>query len=178
MELPRHGRMMNAGRRASMNAEPSALDARRRSELIQTLLDKLRDRYVYPDVATAMAEAIQRRAGDGEYDAITEAEPFCAALTAHLREVSHDQHLRVFYSTEARPPRETDGPTPEERAQFHEWGRLNNFGFARVERLPGNIGYLDLRGFFPAEFDEAGATAAAAMNLLAHTSALIIHLRQ
>jgi hypothetical protein len=160
-----------------MNGEPPALDARRRSELIDTLLDKLRDRYIYPDVATAMEEAIRRRAGSGEYDAITEGEQFCEVVTAHLREVSHDKHLHVFYSAEAHPLRETDGPTPEEIARFHEWGRLNNFGFARAERLPGNVGYLDLRTFFPPELEGAGATAVAAMNLLAHTSALIIDLR-
>ena len=161
-----------------MNGEQPALDARRRSELIDALLDKLRDRYIYPDVAAAMAEAIRRRAGSGEYDAITDGKQFCEELTAHLREVSHDKHLHLFYSAEAHPLRETDEPTPDERARFHEWGRLNNFGFARVERLPGNIGYLDLHSFFPPELEGAGAAAAAAMNLLAHTSALIIDLRE
>ena len=27
-----------------------------------------------------------------------------------------------------------------------------NFGFAKVERLQGNVGYIDIRGFVPAEF--------------------------
>jgi C-terminal processing protease CtpA/Prc len=52
----------------------------------------------------------------------------------------------------------------------------SNFGFEKVERLDGNIGYLDLRGFFDAE--AAGETAAAAMNFLGNTDALIIDLRQ
>lgn len=160
-----------------MNGDPPALDARRRSELIETLLAKLRDRYIYPDVATAMEEAIRRRAGSGEYDAITEGEQFCEVLTAHLQEVSHDKHLHLFYSAEAHPLRETDEPTPEEIAEFQEVGRLYNFGFARVERLPGNIGYLDLRAFFTPDLEGAGATAVAAMNFLAHSSALIIDLR-
>ena len=51
-----------------------------------------------------------------------------------------------------------------------------NFGFERIERLAGNIGYLDLRGFLPPEF--IGDTAAAAMTFLAGTEALIIDLRQ
>jgi len=160
-----------------MNAEPPALDAQRRTELIGTLLDKLRDRYIYPDVATAMEEAIRRHAASGDYDAITEGKQFSEVVTAHLQAVSHDKHLHVIYSAEAYPVRETNEPTPEEIASFHEWGRLNNFGFARVERLPGNIGYLDLRSFFPPELDGAGAAAVAAMNLLAHTSVLIVDLR-
>src|SRR5262245_15060034 len=103
-----------------MNQKSPALDARRRSELIEALLDKLRDRYIYPDVATAMEEAIRRRASSGEYDAIIEGEQFCEVVTAHLREVSHDKHLHLFYSAEAHPLRETDEPTPEEIARFHE----------------------------------------------------------
>jgi C-terminal processing protease CtpA/Prc len=59
---------------------------------------------------------------------------------------------------------------------YREIERLQNYGFARVERLPGNVGYLDLRSFANAAI--GGETAAAAMTLLAHTSALIVDLRQ
>jgi retinol-binding protein 3 len=161
-----------------MDGEQPALDARHRSELIERLVEKLRERYIYPDVATAMEESIRRRVGSGEYDAISEGKQFCEVVTAHLQEVSQDKHLHLFYSAEGHPLRETGEPTPQEIADFQEWGRLHNFGFARVERLPGNIGYLDLRTFFTPELEGAGATAIAAMNFLAHTSALIIDLRE
>lgn len=161
-----------------MAGAPSALDAQQRSELIEMLCEKLRERYIFPDIATAMEEAIRMRAGNGEYDAITEGKQFCEALTAHLQEVSHDKHLHLYYSPEGHPVREVDEPTPEEIADFHEWGRLHNFGFARVERLAGNVGYLDLRAFFTPELEGAGETAVAAMNFLAHSSALIIDLRE
>jgi retinol-binding protein 3 len=51
---------------------------------------------------------------------------------------------------------------------------LTNFGFAKVQRLPGNVGYLRLHAFFPAAVARAGATAVAAMNFIAETSALIV----
>jgi C-terminal processing protease CtpA/Prc len=51
-----------------------------------------------------------------------------------------------------------------------------NFGFEKLERLAGNIGYLDLRGFPPPQM--MGDTAAAAMTFLANMEALIIDLRQ
>ena len=55
-------------------------------------------------------------------------------------------------------------------------GRLDNFGIHRVERLDGNIGYLDLRRVpVPAI---AGPAMAAAMELVAGTYALIIDLRR
>jgi C-terminal processing protease CtpA/Prc len=55
-------------------------------------------------------------------------------------------------------------------------GELVNFGIHRVERLDGNIGYLDLRGLPPPE--HAGPAITAAMELVAGTFALIIDLRR
>jgi C-terminal processing protease CtpA/Prc len=55
-------------------------------------------------------------------------------------------------------------------------GRLDNFGIHRVERLAGNVGYLDLRRVpVPAN---AGPAISAAMELVAGTYALIIDLRR
>jgi C-terminal processing protease CtpA/Prc len=55
-------------------------------------------------------------------------------------------------------------------------GRLDNFGIRRVERLAGNVGYLDVRRVpVPAN---AGPAIAAAMELVAGTHALIIDLRR
>ena len=54
-------------------------------------------------------------------------------------------------------------------------GRLDNFGIRRVERLDGNIGYIDLRRVaVPAN---AGPAITAAMELVAGTYALIIDMR-
>jgi hypothetical protein len=97
-------------------------------------------------------------------------------LTEHLRTVSHDKHLRVRYSAEtlAKEP-EHQEPTPEELEQMRRFMSARNFGFEKVERLEGNVGYLDLRGFMPPLM--AGDTAAAAMSFLANTDALIdLHL--
>jgi C-terminal processing protease CtpA/Prc len=58
---------------------------------------------------------------------------------------------------------------------MRQMGRLDNFGIRRVERLDGNVGYLDLRRMaVPAN---AGPAIAAAMELVAGTYALIIDLR-
>ena len=55
-------------------------------------------------------------------------------------------------------------------------GRLDNFGIHRVERLDGNIGYLDIRRVPVPAF--AGPAITAAMELVAGTYALIIDLRR
>jgi retinol-binding protein 3 len=85
----------------------------------------------------------------------------------------------VFYRAEPWPPGAFDAagrPGPGERERLRRGGALRNFGFERVERLPGNVGYLDLRGF--ADPALAGDLAAAAMTLLAEAGALIVDLRR
>ncbi|HVA88225.1 MAG TPA: S41 family peptidase [Chloroflexota bacterium] len=152
------------------------IDAPRRAAVIDALLSKLRAHYVFPEVAERMEEAVRGGVRNGDYDGITTGSALRERLTAHLQEVSHDRHLRVFFSAEPRPPRERGEPSAEERAEFRQHAALRNFGFERVERLAGNVGYLDLREFFPPEV--GGPTAVAAMNLLAAASALIIDLRK
>ncbi|MGH3212017.1 MAG: S41 family peptidase, partial [Trebonia sp.] len=60
--------------------------------------------------------------------------------------------------------------------KMRQMGRLDNFGIHRVERLDGNIGYLDLRRMPMPE--NAGPAIAAAMELVGGTYALIIDLRR
>jgi Peptidase family S41/N-terminal domain of Peptidase_S41 in eukaryotic IRBP len=69
-------------------------------------------------------------------------------------------------------PRERGRPERDSRPEF----RPMNFGIFRVERLAGNVGYLDLR--MVADPGRAGTAIAAAMELVAGTYALILDLRQ
>jgi retinol-binding protein 3 len=153
------------------------IDAAARAEVIDGVLKKLNDAYVFPEVAKRMEQAIRERIQKKEYDSVTSASKFAQALTTHLQEVSRDKHLSVYYSHDPLPP-ETPRrePSPEERERFLGFMRSVNFGFEKVERLSGNVGYLDLRGFMDA--DLGGDTVVAAMNFLANTDALIIDLRQ
>ncbi|HSI60235.1 MAG TPA: hypothetical protein VLA16_21940, partial [Ideonella sp.] len=61
----------------------------------------------------------------------------------------------------------SDGPTAAERAEYRRESEQQAFGVARVERLPLNLGYIDLRGFV--DLALAGEAIAAAMTLVAHT---------
>jgi C-terminal processing protease CtpA/Prc len=54
-------------------------------------------------------------------------------------------------------------------------GFVRCYGFERIERLSGNVGYLKFSGF--ADQEGGGAVAAGAMAFLANTDALIIDLR-
>jgi hypothetical protein len=160
------------------NEQPDmTIDAAMRTEVIEGVLKRLNDGYVFPEVAKKIDLAVRDRAQKKEYDQITSAKAFAQKLTSDLQAVSNDKHLRVSYSHQAIPePAGRREPSPEDRERFMSNLRSINFGFEKLERLPGNVGYLDLRGFVPAEL--GGETASAAMNLLANTDALIIDLRK
>lgn len=159
------------------NDPDMTLDARTKSAVIDSLAYQLRHVYVFPDVAERIAKSIEKRRAAHEYDRITSAKEFADSLTAHLQSVNHDLHLRAGYRHEPIPANDGDGaPPPAEIQREHEADRLRNFGFEQLRRLPGNIGYLDLRAF--SSDPDAQPVAVAAMNWLANTDALIIDLRR
>jgi retinol-binding protein 3 len=120
--------------------------------------------------------ALTERLKNNEYNAITTSRAFAERLTADLQEISRDKHLRVRFSEQPIPQRaDRREPSREEIEQQQKMMKRVNFGFDRAERLDGNIGYIELRGFTD---HEAGAsTVAAAMSFLANTDALIFDLR-
>ncbi|MBN2088238.1 S41 family peptidase, partial [candidate division KSB1 bacterium] len=123
-------------------------------------------------------ELVRKNYKDGKYKQITNLPDYTNRLTEDLQSISHDKHLRI----RTLPPRsggEQVKISPEEaRKQRLEQLRKDNFGFKKMEILPGNIGYIDFRYFSDAGFGQAGATAIAAMNFLAYTDAIIFDLRQ
>ena len=165
----------------SEGAPDFSIDAPKRAAVIDKVLRELNDSYVFPDVAKRMEAAVRERLVKKEYDTLTSAAAFAAKLTADLQEVSKDKHLRVRpLDPAARAPRKTEAsPKQQEEpglASMGRGGRSDNYGFYRVERLAGNIGYIDLRMFFPPELGADKVTAA--MTLVADTDALIFDLRQ
>lgn len=152
------------------------IDAATRDQVIGGTLAALERGYVFPEVAARMAEAVRARRLAGEYAEVSSARQLAKTLTAHLQEVSRDKHLRVRYSAEPLPEARHQGPTPEQVARHMELLRSTNFGFAKAEVLPGNIGYLEMRVF--ASGPAAEAAADAAMSRLAEADALIVDLRR
>jgi retinol-binding protein 3 len=159
-----------------MSTTNHLIDAAMCAEIAEGLLDKLRAYYVFPNVAEQIEDAIRSQLRDGAFEQIADAHALCEALTVQMQAISHDKHLWVKWRDHELPERAgADYEDPAWREEYRQQASLFNFGFAKVERLPGNIGYLDLRGFDSPEV--GGETAVAAMNLLANTSALIVDLR-
>jgi C-terminal processing protease CtpA/Prc len=154
---------------------PSAIDAATRQQVLDGAIQLMQRGYIFEDVAQKMAAAVRAHAKSGAYDASTSGADFAALLTRHLQEVSKDKHLRIIYNSAGiagtQPP-----VTEEERARRAAAEARNNYGLHRVERLDGNVGYIELRGFSGSQ--AAGAAVTAAMNLVANTDALVFDLRR
>ncbi|HEX8255261.1 MAG TPA: S41 family peptidase [Thermoanaerobaculia bacterium] len=150
----------------SLAADAQQLDATMRRDIVDATATRIEQSYVLAEPAQAMAKAIREKLKRGEYDHVTDAAAFAQRLGDDLRAVSRDKHLNVVWSPAGPPP----------LAQQEEEARDANYGFARVEVLDGNIGYIDVRRFFPAEI--AARTADAAMAFVANSHALVIDLRR
>ena len=167
-------------------------------DIVVKALSLLRENYVFPELAEQVAAAVETRLAAGEYDNLDEI-ALTELLTSHLQEASGDKHLRVRLGGGPGPGRRGPGrraggpggpdggdraggkggePADHEarRLKMRQMGRLDNFGIHRVERLDGNVGYLDLRRVPLPE--NAGPAIAAAMELVSGTYALIIDLRE
>jgi len=155
------------------------LDKPEQKRTIDSIGSQLKANYVFPEVATEMYQQLCDHFKKNEYTSITNPYDFASQLTSDLRAVSKDLHLRVIYAPD-EIAEENNAVTEEERATLQkralERMQRDNFGFKEVKILEGNIGYLDLRGFYPATY--GGETAVAAMNYLSNADALVIDLRQ
>lgn len=154
------------------------IDTTTHAKIVQMLSEKLKANYVFPEVAEQTCEQLQKHLDDGDYAEFTEGELFALALTEHLQSVSRDEHLWVRWYPQPLPEGKGSQLQNEERlVEFRQKAKLDNYGFHKAERLPGNVGHLDIRYFVRPSWG-SGDTAAAAMNFVANTDALIVDLRK
>lgn len=145
-------------------------------EIINRIKQLLEDKYVFPEVAQKMIADLEEKSAAGKYDQMEVPTSLAEAITSDLQEISQDKHLRVVFDPKrVAGIRSSAGAVEEHKQHRIEIERRHNFGFRKVERLKGNIGYLDLCRFADPEL--VGEIAAAAMRFLAESEAVIIDLR-
>ena len=175
-------------------------------EIVVRAMALLRENYVFPELAEQAAVAVEARLAAGEYDnldEITLTESLTGHLQEATGDKHLGVRLGGGPGPRRGPgpgggpgggpgpdrgPGPVRGPGPDHgpdgepldrearRLKMRQMGRLDNFGIHRVERLDGNVGYLDLRRVGMPE--NAGPAIAAAMELVYGTYALIIDLRR
>lgn len=161
-------------------AQPDlTINSATRLEVIESVIKNLGN-YVFPEVAQKLQLNIRSQFINGNFNTVTSATQLAQTLTSKIQAISQDKHLNVIYSHEPFLARNEQGEpiAPQAKEKFYQSNAWQNFGFYKVERLAGNIGYLDFRfiGFPPLK--AAGDTAIAAMNFLNNTRALIVDVRQ
>ncbi|MDX8035553.1 S41 family peptidase [Lentzea sp. BCCO 10_0856] len=140
---------------------------------IELLCSQLASYYVFPDTANEIATVLRTRLAEGAYVDAVDDEEFAARVTADLQSVNGDKHLRLLHSVEEVP--ETGQEPAWDPVAYRKEAELDAFGVRKIERLKGNVGLLEFNLLHDAEI--ATPAVIAAMNLIAHTDALIIDLR-
>ncbi|MBN1620012.1 S41 family peptidase [candidate division WOR-3 bacterium] len=140
-------------------------------EIIDSVCVLLLSTYVYPEVAKEMDSTARYNLMNGFYDHISSLSDFTDALNEDLFSVCQDKHFRILPFVYERVQSQDE----ESENREHERLRRSNFGFKKIDILPGNIGYLKLDEFVDVRY--AGNTAVSAMNFVSNCDALIIDLR-
>lgn len=162
--------------RAQAEGEETTIDRAAKVAIIDSLTTALNTIYVFPDVAKKIEKGLKNKLKKKEYKDINTLSAFTRRLTEDMEEIAHDGHLWIRPAREEELNRtQRDEPTDEERALNNARRAYTNYGFEKVERLQGNIGYLKFNVFSHAL--GAGPTAVAAMNFLGNCDAIIIDLR-
>ncbi|MBL7127855.1 MAG: S41 family peptidase [Ignavibacteria bacterium] len=152
------------------------LNEEQKEEVIEKISGFLIDNYIFPETAEKMKKFINDQLDNGKYDEIKNAFEFSEVLTKDLRDVCKDKHLGVVFDPDLKESLEKKKGDKEKLTEEEiEAMKYENYGFKKVERMNGNIGYVDFRAFYPVEHGEK--TAVSAMNFLANCDAIIIDLR-
>jgi hypothetical protein len=167
---------------APVLAQAEPITAEERDSAVRSIAEAIGREYYDAGRAADISAGLIASIENGDYAAIDDAHDLASVLTVRLSQ--EDRHFRVNYvgmevirEIEASMLAERDAGdgSQAERGDPYAGLRRANFGFAKVEILAGNIGYVDLRQFSPIE--PAVETATSVLNFIANTDAVIIDVR-
>jgi C-terminal processing protease CtpA/Prc len=139
--------------------------------LVDMVVARLRESYIFPEAAARAEGLLRARLAEGAYEPAP-GPALCERISADLYEACADKHLRLLWHESREESRDEAALIAALTEQF----RLENHGLRRVEHLPGNVGLIALTLIPPAA--AAGDAIAAAVQLVRHTDALILDLRE
>ena len=152
----------------------NAQDLTERNKQIVEIANKINEYYIFEDVANQLSEKLKSEIETKIFDNLTDQE-FAKSLSSYLTKNGKDLHFNVLY----RPSQEEEKKSIDEKEMLKKYDAINkqwNYGFEKVIRLDGNIGYIEYTGF-PEGNQSAQYILDATMNFVSNTNALIIDLR-
>lgn len=161
-----------------VSSASAQLTAQQKNEAVDSVVKLMNERYTFPETAKEIELFLRKQQAAKQYDSITDGNAFAAKLTNDIRSICNDKHVNIRYSPENLPVNRGNilQISDEERKDYAEFLRLENYGVTKLEILKGNIGYIDFKFLCGTEY--AGDFYAAMMNYVQHTDALIIDFRK
>jgi hypothetical protein len=156
--------------REEMPVTPALADS-----VARAAADAVVAKYIFVQKGDEAARLVRRGVRAGRYRPLATAAALTDSLSADLRRATGDPHLQVVYSVRARTAPPGAGRSAEDVARDREAAEWRNYGMLALERLDGNVGYLEFGRFDDPSL--AGDKLASAMEFLAGTDALVIDLR-
>lgn len=148
-----------------------------RADMIVKLESLIEANYVFPDKGKQIKAGLIKAWDGGSFAAADNGASFSVTATGSLHQLSNDRHFRVAYDPEFKADIINEEVIkPEDMAHMRSETAELAYGIEKLQRLPGNVGLIELRGFGPTEI--VGPAYDAAMTLLGGTDALIIDLRR
>lgn len=159
-------------------ADEAPLSAAGKRAVVEQLGQTLEANYVFPEKAKIITATLRQKLDAGDYDTAQDRPALARELTDDLIAASNDLHFAVGvdpewvadYAAKQDPAR-----AAALRQEDRQREARQNFGFAGLRYLDGNIAYLDLRHF--ADPEPGYDAAAAAMRFIENGDAVIYDLR-
>jgi len=158
--------------------ELPTIDAATRAAIVDSVTATIDSIYVLEEPAKRIVAGLRKNLADGKYDDVTDPAEFAQMLHRDAQAISHDGHFGIA-AMHPLDPAVVEAEQDEDPADVERRRRIRraeNYGFKKVEILSGGVGYVRFDRF--SHGDEAYEAAAAAMNFVSNSNAVIIDLRQ
>jgi C-terminal processing protease CtpA/Prc len=140
-----------------------AQESLRHASVIERINDLMISYYVFPDVAEQTAAHLNKKLEQGTFDHINSSLELAEKLTEEVQFVNHDKHMRIM-------------PRNRNSSSAIRTSPPDNGGFKNSSILEGNIGYIDMRGFY--RVTDGAPAADRIMRNMEAADAIIIDLRK
>lgn len=140
--------------------------------MIESLIE---NKYVIEEKAKIYADEFRTKYTAGNYESIADAKEFAEKITKDLQAITNDKHVSLRKIEPSDIGEETEGALHHSIRLFRLRNKENT-GFYKLEWIKDQIGYINVRRFYP--ISEAKEMMTAAMKFLSNANAIIIDIRE